>query len=239
MKVDQLQKAVPEPRQRGQVREGFRYVRSRRILWAPLLVVAVVSCFAWELEVVLPVMARFTFEVNAGGYGLMFAALGAGAVIGSLAFASSRGRTVSSIGRAAMLLGGAMLATSLGTLLPVGVGRPRPRRRDWCRAVLTHLLTPPTNAQARDARTSPRPSFDRLPRDPTARSTVDGVDRRTWGSTSGPRGRCCSMSRSGLVGAFGARPKTLSRESDRLMQRSMVPMSAARGSCSARHLHFN
>lgn len=121
MKVDQLQKAPPEPRQRGQVIEGFRYVRSRRILWVPLLVVAVVSCFAWELEVVLPVMARFTFEVNAGGYGLMFAALGAGAVIGSLLFASTHGRPVTQIGRAAMLLSGAMLLTSLAPSYPLAL----------------------------------------------------------------------------------------------------------------------
>jgi MFS family permease len=53
---------------------------------------AVIGLFAYEFEVVLPLVARFTFGGDADTFGTMFAAMGAGAIIGGL-FVATRGRT--------------------------------------------------------------------------------------------------------------------------------------------------
>ncbi|HLT97384.1 MAG TPA: MFS transporter [Acidimicrobiia bacterium] len=84
MREDQMERPVPERRKKGQLREAFRYVRSEPVLAVPLAMMAVVGLFTNEFEVTLPLMARFTFGGDADTFGLMFAAMGVGAVIGGL-----------------------------------------------------------------------------------------------------------------------------------------------------------
>jgi predicted MFS family arabinose efflux permease len=49
-----------------------------------LIMSAVIGLFAYEFEVVLPLLARFTFGGDADTFGTMFAFMGFGAVIGGL-----------------------------------------------------------------------------------------------------------------------------------------------------------
>jgi MFS family permease len=81
----------PSGRERGQLREGLRYVRATPELGVPLAMMALVGCLAYEFQVSLPVMAREGLHVGATGYGFMTAAMGVGAVVGGLLVAS-RGR---------------------------------------------------------------------------------------------------------------------------------------------------
>jgi MFS family permease len=87
-----LNPTPPEPRSRGQLREGLRYVRRTPELAIPLLMMGAVGCLTYEFQVSLPVMARTGLHVGATGFGFMTAALGVGAVLGGLLVAT-RGRT--------------------------------------------------------------------------------------------------------------------------------------------------
>jgi MFS family permease len=82
----------PAPRARGQLREGFSYIRRTPGLAVPLLMMAAVGCLTYEFQVSLPVMASRGLHVGATGYGFMTSAMGIGAVIGGLVVAA-RGKT--------------------------------------------------------------------------------------------------------------------------------------------------
>ncbi len=83
---------TPAPRARGQVREGFRYIRRSPGLAVPLLMMAAVGCLTYEFQVTLPYMASRGLHVGSTGFGFMTAAMGLGAVVGGLVVAT-RGRT--------------------------------------------------------------------------------------------------------------------------------------------------
>jgi MFS family permease len=87
-----LHPSQPTPRAPGQLREGLRYIRGTPALAAPLLMMALVGCLAYEFQVSLPFMAHEGLHVGAEGYGFMTAAMGVGAVAGGLVVAA-RGRT--------------------------------------------------------------------------------------------------------------------------------------------------
>lgn len=92
MRVEELHRTPPQPRKRGQLLEGFRYVRSTPALLAPLLMMGVIGTLAYEFQVVLPLLARFTFHGDAGTFSLMSSFMGGGAVAGGL-FVATRHRT--------------------------------------------------------------------------------------------------------------------------------------------------
>jgi MFS family permease len=87
-----LNPSTPTPRGAGQLREGFRYVRSKRELAVPLAMMAAVGCLTYEFQVSLPVMATRGLHTGSTGFGFMTAAMGVGAVAGGL-FVAARGRT--------------------------------------------------------------------------------------------------------------------------------------------------
>ena len=68
--------------------EGFRYVASSRRALTVLLLVAVVSMFAVNNNVLLPVLAKQTLHSGAGTFGLLSAFFGAGALVGALSAAA-------------------------------------------------------------------------------------------------------------------------------------------------------
>lgn len=91
MNVGALNPTTPAVRAKGQIRDGFRYVRRTPALFVPLVMVAIVGTLTYEFQVVLPVMARDVFGGDATTYGLMTSAMGAGAVCGGL-LAAARSR---------------------------------------------------------------------------------------------------------------------------------------------------
>jgi MFS family permease len=88
MDLSALRPSAPAPRARGQLREGFAYVRRTPGLAAPLLMMAAVGCLTYEFQVSLPVMASRGLHVGATGFGFMTAAMGVGAVVGGLGLAA-------------------------------------------------------------------------------------------------------------------------------------------------------
>jgi MFS family permease len=87
-----LNPAKPAGRAKGQLREGFRYVRRTPGLLIPLIMMAVVGCLAYEFQVSLPYLASNGLHAGSSGYGFITAAMGVGAVVCGLVLAS-RGRT--------------------------------------------------------------------------------------------------------------------------------------------------
>jgi MFS family permease len=146
MRTDQLRRSTPQPRRTGQLRAGFRYVRATPPILIPLLMMAVVGTLAYEFQVSLPLLARYTFGGDAGTYGTMTALMGAGAVVGGLLTAAAPCTAPKS---------SAMLARAVGDLRSQpgpGFGRhgaagslfdrlPRPGKRH-----------PPALVRTRDAR---------------------------------------------------------------------------------------
>jgi len=119
MRTDQLQSTPPQPRKKGQLREGFRYVRSTPELLWPLVMMAVIGTLAYEFQVILPLVARFTFDGDAGTYGLMSSLMGGGAVVGGLYTASKRRHSPTALSWAAMAFGGFILLAAVAPTLEI------------------------------------------------------------------------------------------------------------------------
>lgn len=115
--VSALNRSVPTVRSRGQLREGFSYVRRTPTLAIPLLMMGLIGCLAYEFQVVLPVLADRTFHGGAQTYGFMMGAMGIGAVVGGL-YVAAKGTTglrplVGSTGVFGVVILGAAVAPNL------------------------------------------------------------------------------------------------------------------------------
>ncbi len=84
MRRSELFPAKRLARDKGQVREGLRYVRATPELLIPLVMIAVVGTLAWEFQVTLPLMASKVFHGGTAAYGVMASVMGAGAAVGGL-----------------------------------------------------------------------------------------------------------------------------------------------------------
>ena len=81
----------PVARAAGQVRAAFAEVVRRPELRIPLVMMAVVGTLSFNFQILLPLLARFTWHGTAATYALMTAAMGVGSVAGALT-AGARGR---------------------------------------------------------------------------------------------------------------------------------------------------
>jgi MFS family permease len=116
-----LSPVTPAPRGEGQLREGFRYVRSTPDLFIPLVMMAVVGCLTYEFQVSLPYMASRGLHAGPDGFGFMTAAMGVGAVVGGLIVAA-RGKVGTSwLVLAAAGFGVAMTLATLAPSLPTEI----------------------------------------------------------------------------------------------------------------------
>ncbi len=121
--TSKLNPTPPQARAKGQLREGFRYIRSKRDLAIPLLMMAAVGCLTYEFQVSLPVLASKGLHSGSTGFGFLTAAMGVGAVAGGLLVAA-RGRTglkplVLYSTAFGVTMGFVAFAPSLGVALPL------------------------------------------------------------------------------------------------------------------------
>jgi MFS family permease len=130
MRGSELFPAKRVSRQKRQVRQGLRYVRSTPELFIPLLMIAVIGTLAWEFQVSLPLMASKVFHGGAGSYGVMASVMGGGAVVGGLISAArsrprARALCLAAIGWGIAILVAAVapsMAFELAALVFVGYG---------------------------------------------------------------------------------------------------------------------
>jgi MFS family permease len=78
-------------RRRGDVKAALRYVRATPELLIPLAMMALVGTISFNFQVLLPLLADFTWNGTASTYAALTAAMGVGSVAGALA-AGARGR---------------------------------------------------------------------------------------------------------------------------------------------------
>jgi len=104
---------TPPARTPRAVRAGVAYVRSRRDLLIPLVMMALVGTLAYEFQVTIPLMAHQTFGLDATGFGLLYAAMGFGSVVAGLTVAGRVAPRVRTIAVASTAFGVALGAAAL------------------------------------------------------------------------------------------------------------------------------
>jgi MFS family permease len=122
MRERELHRAPRVPSTTGYVRqlgEGLRYVRRTPALLVPLLMMSVVGMLAYEFQVSLPLLARFTFHGGAGAYPAMSSFMGAGAVVGGLITASRRRTSPTALATTAIGFGITILLVAVAPSLLV------------------------------------------------------------------------------------------------------------------------
>ena len=130
MRTSELFPTKRVTRQKRQVREGLRYVRSTPELLIPLVMIAVIGTLAWEFQVTLPLMASKVFHGGAASYGVMASVMGGGAVVGGLISAArsrprARALCLAAVGWGIAILAAAVapsMALELAALVFVGYG---------------------------------------------------------------------------------------------------------------------
>src|SRR6185295_7050552 len=91
MESHELRPAPRTSQRSGAVRAALRHVRGTPALAIPLAMMALVGTLGFNFQVILPLLARFTFDGGAAAYTVLAVAMGAGSVVGALA-AGLRGR---------------------------------------------------------------------------------------------------------------------------------------------------
>lgn len=92
MRVGELHPSPPVERAKGQLREGFRYVRRRPELLLVIVAVFFVSTFGINFPLALSILARKGFGLGADAYGLLSTMLAVGTLSGALIAAKRTGR---------------------------------------------------------------------------------------------------------------------------------------------------
>lgn len=98
---------------KGQLREGFAYVKATPILRDTLLMIAIIGTLSYEFTVSLPLMAQFTFANPVTGYASLMSAMGLGAIIGGLFSANKHNTTPRKLIQTTLLFGITILIASI------------------------------------------------------------------------------------------------------------------------------
>ncbi|PYC85382.1 MFS transporter [Streptomyces tateyamensis] len=90
MRVSELRPVDRIPREKGQLKEGLRYVKERPDLIWPLVLAGFIGTFGFNFPTLLSGFAYDTFHVGPGQYGLLNTAMALGSLVGAL-YAARRG----------------------------------------------------------------------------------------------------------------------------------------------------
>jgi len=105
-----LQAAPPAEHEPGAIRAGLRYVMGTPELMVPLALMALVGTLGFNFQVVLPLLAKFSFQSGAMTYATLVSAMAVGSIVGALVN-GHRGRT------GPRLIAGGALAFGVAALL--------------------------------------------------------------------------------------------------------------------------
>jgi MFS family permease len=112
-----LDRPRPVARERGALRAALRYVIRTPALAVPLAMMALVSTLGFNFQVLLPLLARFTFDGGPETYALLASSMAVGSLAGALV-SGARGRVSSEllIGASAAFAGFSLLAAGMQSL---------------------------------------------------------------------------------------------------------------------------
>jgi MFS family permease len=115
MDPSRLHAAPPAEREPGAIRAGLRYVLRTPELLVPLALMALVGTLGFNFQVVLPLLAKFSFDAGAMTYATLVSAMAVGSIVGALVN-GHRGRTGPRLIAAGALAFG--VAALLAALMP-------------------------------------------------------------------------------------------------------------------------
>lgn len=68
----------------SKIKEGLQYIRKTPIILRSLVLMVLISIFAMNFNVLIPVLARDTLGLQADGYGFLLSAMGVGSLVGAV-----------------------------------------------------------------------------------------------------------------------------------------------------------
>ena len=107
------------PRGKGQIREGFRYVRTMPELFVPMVMMAIIGTFAFNFQTVMPLLVKRTLSGNDRTFTLVYSVISIGSLAGALMSARRSSVNVRHIVWAAYGFGASMLLLALTPNVPV------------------------------------------------------------------------------------------------------------------------
>lgn len=113
----QLMHSEPIKTIKGQFVAGLKYVKNTPTIKDILFMMAIIGTMAYEYQVSLPLMAKFTFNGEVNSLALLLSSMGAGAVLGGLFIAGKKELGVRRVSIAALFFGIAMLIVSISSTL--------------------------------------------------------------------------------------------------------------------------
>ncbi len=121
--MDPAQLSAPRPvaRQGGELRSALRYVARTPELIIPLGMMALVGTVSYNFQVLLPLLASFTWHGTAATYAALTAAMGVGSVTGALAAARHGRMSPRLLVAAALAFGTAELLVAAAPSLPLQI----------------------------------------------------------------------------------------------------------------------
>ncbi|HUX61984.1 MAG TPA: MFS transporter [Ignavibacteriaceae bacterium] len=121
MNENELHLVEPIKRAKGQLREGFKYVRNDPFLFNLLIMMAIIGTLTYEFQVNLPLLAKFTFNSSATGFALLNSGMGIGAVLGGLAAASRKNVLLKSMFSTIFFFGAAVILVAISPSLHIAI----------------------------------------------------------------------------------------------------------------------
>ncbi len=125
MRTSELRPRVISPKGKGQIRAGFRYVRTVPDLWVPLVMMAIIGTLTFNFSVVMPLLIERTLHGSDTTFTLVYSAISVGSLIAALLSARRTTVTVRHISIAALAFGVAMMllavTPNLAFAFPLGV----------------------------------------------------------------------------------------------------------------------
>ena len=129
MDTRELHRGAPVAKEKGQIREGLRYVWRTAELRSLLLLTLIVGTLAINFPVVLPLIAKVTFDGNADTYSMMTIAMGIPALFGGLVIAHRSNPNERLLFASGLFFGAAITVAALAPSLAAVRRADRARRR--------------------------------------------------------------------------------------------------------------
>lgn len=102
--------------------EGLRYTRHEPRIFLAIAVLAVVSTFALNFSVLIPVLARDVLHGNADTYGFLMSAAGIGSLLSALSIAFGQRPSLGRLLAGAAAIGVAMVGLGISRSVPISFG---------------------------------------------------------------------------------------------------------------------
>lgn len=119
MSTAAIHASPPLARAKGQLRAGVRYAWDAPLVRLAIVMTFVIGVLTFNYQVVLPLLAKRTFDAGPTGYALMFAATGIGSLAGALMSAHRAQASGPLMARSAIAFGATMGLAALAPTLAV------------------------------------------------------------------------------------------------------------------------